>query len=190
MQHMVEDALGSNFDFQSMGSEANGDEVSEDEGNDNEDEVNGEKGKTAKQMRWHHLNIYWVDERAKKTYESFQEKVENLSQVGEASGSGTKEVDAATRLKLWAESAGAAQMKAVEQRTSDAEHRANAAEQRATVAQEESQRANKRTKNLERQVKKLAENISCIKGDQHRRHRDYEEDDSDSMDDSIDSLDD
>ncbi|WJX67942.1 hypothetical protein P8452_52362 [Trifolium repens] len=170
----------------------------------------------------------WVDERAKKTYESFQEKVKNLSQVGEASGSGTKEVDAATRLKLWAESAGgktwgllygasdmskhykpgvssltqtystqvatnfsaeiAAQMKAVEQRqrATDAEQRANAAEQRPNVAQ----RANKRTKNLERQVKKLAENISCIKGDQHRRHRDYEEDDSDSMDDSVDSLDD
>ncbi|WJX38824.1 hypothetical protein P8452_26444 [Trifolium repens] len=128
------------------------------------------------------VNGDWPD-RAKKTYESFQEKVKNLSQVGEASGSGTKEVDAATRLKLWAESAGTAQMKAVEQR-------ANAAEQRANVAQEESQRANKRTKNLERQVKKLAENISCIKGDQHRRHRDYEEDDSDSMDDSVDSLDD
>ncbi|WJX27973.1 hypothetical protein P8452_16744 [Trifolium repens] len=84
----------------------------------------------------------------------------------------------------------AAQMKAVEQRATDAEQRANAAEQRANVAQEESQRANKCTKNLERQVKKLAENISCIKGDQHRRHRDYEEDDSDSMDDSVDSLDD
>ncbi|GAU42782.1 hypothetical protein TSUD_34260 [Trifolium subterraneum] len=61
----------------------------------------------------------WVDERAKKTYysgrydvfanliiESFQEKVKDVSQVGQTSGSGIKEVDAATRLKLWAESAG------------------------------------------------------------------------------------
>jgi hypothetical protein len=65
---------------------------------------------------------------------------------------------------------------------------ANAAEEDARVAREECQRANQRTKNLERQMKKLAQRVSCIKGDQHRRHRDYEEDDFDSMDESIDSL--
>ncbi|GAU51778.1 hypothetical protein TSUD_415640 [Trifolium subterraneum] len=163
----------------------------------------------------------WVDERAKKTYESFQEKVKHVCQVGQTSGSGTKEVDAATRFKLWAESAGGkkrgllygvgdmskhykpgvssltqaystqvatnssieitAQIEAVVQR-------ANAAEEDARVAREECQRANQRIKNLERQMKKLAQKVSCIKGDQHRRHRDYEEDDSDSMDESIDNL--
>ncbi|GAU42074.1 hypothetical protein TSUD_326520 [Trifolium subterraneum] len=44
MQHMVEDALGPNFDFQSMGGEFNKDEVSEEEGNDDEDGVNEENG--------------------------------------------------------------------------------------------------------------------------------------------------
>jgi hypothetical protein len=68
--------------------------------------------------------------------------------------------------------------------------RVNAAEEDARVAREECQRANQRTKNLERQMKKLAQSVSCIKGDQHRRHRDYEEDDSDSMDESVDSLND
>ncbi|GAU30591.1 hypothetical protein TSUD_392820 [Trifolium subterraneum] len=153
--------------------------------------------------------------------ESFQEKVKHVSQVGQTSDSGTKEVDAATRLKLWAKSAGGkkrgllygagemskhykpgvsfltqaygtqvatnssveitAQIEAVVQR-------ANAAEEDARIAREEFQRANQRTKNLERQMKKLEQSVSCIKGDQHHRHRDYEEDDSDIMDESVDSL--
>ncbi|CAK8563271.1 unnamed protein product [Lathyrus sativus] len=48
----------------------------------------------------------WVDDRSKKTYETFQEKLKHASQVGETSNSGPKEVDSATRLNFWAEATG------------------------------------------------------------------------------------
>ncbi|XP_073225422.1 uncharacterized protein [Cicer arietinum] len=48
----------------------------------------------------------WVDDRAKKSYESFQDKLQKASQVEDASGSGSQAINPAARLDIWVQSVG------------------------------------------------------------------------------------
>ncbi|XP_027187591.1 uncharacterized protein [Cicer arietinum] len=48
----------------------------------------------------------WVDERAKKTYEAFQGKLQQASKGGESSSSCSQVVNAETRLDMWVQSVG------------------------------------------------------------------------------------
>ncbi|GAU48844.1 hypothetical protein TSUD_186190 [Trifolium subterraneum] len=127
--------------------------------------------------------------------ESFQETVKHACQVGQTSGSGTKEVDAATRLKLWAESTGGKKRGLLYGAGDMSKHYKSGV---SSLTQAYStQVATNSSVEITAQIEAVVQRANAAEEDarvareecdQHRRHRDYEEDDSDSMDESVDSL--
>nr|XP_027187849.1 uncharacterized protein LOC113785477 [Cicer arietinum] len=147
-----------------------------------------------------------VDERAKKTYETYQGKLQQASKNGEASSSCSQVVNAEARLDMWVQSVGgknkwriygagdrsslyrpgviAAQIATFEERAKAAEHEAREAREELRKAEQRRQEDEQRTKELQIQLVTLAKSVASIQAEssRRRRHPDYDEDESNDDD--------
>ncbi|KAK2429885.1 hypothetical protein QL285_028285 [Trifolium repens] len=131
----------------------------------------------------------WVDDRSRKTYDTFQTKLSQASEGADESGS--QMVDSATRLKLWAKSAGggnrgrlygAGDSSSIYRPAEDEVRNTREELRQAELKrQKEVHKSEQQAVEFQRQLIALTNSVAALQADaslRQRRHPDYDEDES------------